>query len=66
MNSKIIIKKVDELPDYVKNNDVEYWDYPVEELEHIFDMVDDGSFENGTKTLDASRRNGTDKPVQCC
>ena len=51
MDSKIIIKKVDELPDYVKNNDVEYWDYPVEELEHIFDMVDDGSFENGTTFL---------------
>lgn len=49
--SKIIIQKVDELPEYVKNNSEDYWDYPMEELYHIFEMVDDGIFDNETVFL---------------
>lgn len=49
--SRIIIEKVDELPDYIKNNSEDYWDYPIEELYHIFEMVDDGSFDNETVFL---------------
>ena len=44
--SRIIIEKVDELPEYIKNNSEDYWDYPLEELDHILEMVDDGSFYN--------------------
>lgn len=49
--SKIIIQKVDELPEYVKNNSEDYWDYPMEKLYHIFEMVDDGIFDNETVFL---------------
>ena len=49
--SRIIIEKVDELPEYVKNNSEDYWDYPIEELDHILEMVDDGSFDNETVFL---------------
>ena len=49
--SRIIIEKVDELPEYIKNNSEDYWDYPKEELDHILEMVDDGSFDNETVFL---------------
>ena len=49
--SRIIIEKVDELPEYIKNNSEDYWDYPIEELDHILEMVDDGSFDNETVFL---------------
>lgn len=48
MNVKIIIEKVDELPDYVKNNDDEYWDYPIEELNYL---LENGSRENNSTFL---------------
>ena len=49
--SRIIIEKVDELPEYIKNNSEDYWDYPIEELDHILEMVDDDSFDNETVFL---------------
>lgn len=49
--SRIIIEKVDELPEYIKNNSEDYWDYPIEELDHILEMVDDSSFDNETVFL---------------
>ena len=49
--SRIIIEKVDELPKYIKNNSEDYWDQPIEELDHILEMVDDGSFDNETVFL---------------
>ena len=49
--SRIIIEKVDELPEYIKNNSEDYWDYPIEELDHILEMVDDGLFYNETVFL---------------
>ena len=49
--SRIIIEKVDKLPEYIKNNSEDYWDYPIEELDHILEMVDDGSFDNETVFL---------------
>lgn len=51
MDVKIIIKKVDELPDYVKNNDVEYWDYPIEELDELLEQIEDGDRENNSTFL---------------
>ena len=36
--SRIIIEKVDELPEYIKNNSEDYWDYPIEELYHILEI----------------------------
>lgn len=49
--NRIIIEKVDELPEYIKNNSEDYWDYPIEELDHILEMVDDGLFYNETVFL---------------
>ena len=37
-----------------------------EKFEYPVLMTENETSEIGTKTLDASRRNGTDKPVQCC
>ena len=39
---KIIIKKVNELPQYIiDDNGEKYWDYPFEELSHIFESIED-------------------------
>lgn len=54
--SRIIIEKVDKLPEYIKNNSEDYWDYPIEELDHILEMVDDGSFDNETVFLLYNKR----------
>ena len=41
-NVKLIIEKVNELPQYIiDDNGENYWDYPFEELSHIFEWIED-------------------------
>ena len=40
MKAQIIIKKVDELPAYIKENSDKYWNYPFEELDYLFEQIE--------------------------
>lgn len=51
MKAQIIIKKVDELPDYIRENSDEYWDFPFEELDFLFEEIEDGLRENNSTML---------------
>ena len=54
MNNKdygLNIVKVDELPDYVKENSTDYWDYPINELDYLLEQVADGTREKNSKLL---------------
>jgi hypothetical protein len=51
MKAQIIIKKVDKLPDYIIENSDEYWDFPFEELDFLFEEIEDGLRENNSTML---------------
>ena len=40
MNAQLIIKKVDELPDYIRENSDKYWNYPFEELDYLIEQIE--------------------------
>lgn len=40
MNAQLIIKKVDELPDYIRENSDKYWNYPIEELDYLIEQIE--------------------------
>lgn len=51
MKRQIIIEMVDKLPKHIKENDVKYWDYPVEELTYLLEQIGDGLRVNNCKFL---------------
>lgn len=48
---KLNIVKVDELPNYIKEDSEQYWDYPFEELDYLFEQIEDGERENNSIML---------------
>ena len=48
---KINIVKVNELPSYIKENSADYWDYPIEEIDYLFEQIADGTREDNCKLL---------------
>ena len=62
MEAQIIIKKVNELPDYIRENSDKYWDYPFEELDYLLEQVENEIRDNNsTMLLFENRLYETDK-----
>ena len=48
---RLNIVKVDKLPSYIEENNNEYWDYPISELDYLLEQIKDGDRENNYKLL---------------
>ena len=51
METQIIIKKVDKLPDYIRENSDKYWNYPIEELDYLIEQIEDEIRDNNSTML---------------
>lgn len=51
METQIIIKKVDKLPDYIRENPDKYWNYPIEELDYLIEQIEDEIRDNNSTML---------------